>query len=74
VQRSPLLKTGPMYSEKASQASTSKSYLDVARRNEQKPNGDHQVKQGRFTSRINKHYQVNQGQSTLRMNKSYNQP
>ena len=43
VQRSPLLKTGPMYSEKASQASTSKSYLDVARRNEQKPNGDHQI-------------------------------
>ena len=77
VQRSPLIKTSLGYNEEASQAqkpSTSKSYLDAARRNEQKTNGDHQVKQGRFTSRINKDYQVNRGQSTLRMNQSYNQP
>jgi len=77
VQHSPLIKTGLGYNEEASQAqkpSTSKSYLDAARRNEKKTNGDHQVKQGRFTSRINKDYQVNQGQSTLRMNQSYNQP
>jgi len=77
VQRSSLIKTGLGYNEEASQAqkpSTSKSYLDAARRNEQKTNGDHQVKQGRFTSRINKDYQVNRGQSTLRMNQSYNQP
>lgn len=48
VQRSPLMKTGLGYNEEASQAqkpSTSKSYLDAARRNEKKPNGDHQVKQ-----------------------------
>jgi len=49
VQRSPLIKTGLGYNEETSQAqkpSTSKSYLDAARRNEKKPNGDHQVKQG----------------------------
>ena len=74
VQRSPLNKTGLGYNGETSQASTSKSYLDAARRNEQKHNGDHQVKQGRNTSRTNKDYQVNQGQSVLRMNKSYNQP
>ena len=60
VQRSPLIKTGLGYTGEASQASTSKSYLDAARRYEQKP--------------INKDYQVNQGQFTLRANKSYNQP
>ena len=74
VQRSPLIKTGLGYNEETSQASTSKSYLDAARRSEQKPNRNHQVNQGQFTSRTNKDYQVNQGQSTLRMNKSYNQP
>ena len=46
VQRSPLIKTGLGYNGETSQASTSKNYLDAARRNEQKPNGDHQVKQG----------------------------
>eukprot|EP00253_Pinus_taeda_P008323 PITA_08323 len=40
---------------------------EQARRNEQKHNEDHQVKQGR----IAKNYQ---GQSILRVNKSYNQP
>jgi len=74
VQRSPLIKTGLGYNGEASQASTSKSYLDAVRRYEQKPNGDHQVKQGQIPSRINKYYQVNQGQFTLRTNKSYNQP
>jgi len=44
VQRSPLIKTGLGYNGEASQASTSKSYLDAARWNEQKLNGDHQVK------------------------------
>ena len=34
VQRSPLIKTGLGYNGEASQASTSKSYLDAARRNE----------------------------------------
>ena len=46
VQRSPLIKTGLGYNEEATQVqkpSTSKSYLDVARRSEQRPNGDHQV-------------------------------
>eukprot|EP00253_Pinus_taeda_P020506 PITA_20506 len=71
VQCSPLNKTGMGYNGETSQASTSKIYLDAARRNEQKHNGDHQVKQGRITSRTNKDYQ---GQSVLRMNKSYNQP
>eukprot|EP00253_Pinus_taeda_P009676 PITA_09676 len=74
VQRSPLNKTGLGYNGETSQASTSKSYLDAARRNEQKLNGDHQVKQGRITSRENKDYQVNQGQSVLKVNKIYNQP
>jgi len=74
VQRSPLIKTGMGYNGETSQASTSKSYLDAARRYEQKPNEDHQVKQGQIPSRINKDYQVNQGKSSLRMNKSYNQP
>ena len=41
VQRSPLIKTGLGYNGEASQASTSKSYLNAARRYEQKPNGDH---------------------------------
>jgi len=74
VQCSPLIKTGLGYNGETSQASTSKSYLDAARRYEQKPNEDHQVKQGRIPSRINKDYQVNQGQFSLRMNRSYNQP
>ena len=46
VQHSPLIKTGLGYTREASQESTSKSYLDAARRYERKPNGDHQVKQG----------------------------
>jgi len=46
VQHSPLIKTGLGCNGEASQASTSKSYLDAARRNEKKLNGDHQVKQG----------------------------
>ena len=55
VQRSPLIKTSLGYNEESSQAqkpSTSKSYLDVARINEQvenrqqNHNGDHQVNQG----------------------------
>eukprot|EP00253_Pinus_taeda_P019483 PITA_19483 len=57
LQRSPLIKTSLGYNGEASQASTSKSYLDATRRNEQKPNGDQQVKHGRITSRINKDYQ-----------------
>ena len=83
VQCSPLIKTGLGYTEETSQAqkpSTSKSYLEAARRSEQvdnrqqTPNGDHQVNQGQFTSRMNKGYQVNQGQSASRINRSYNQP
>eukprot|EP00253_Pinus_taeda_P004946 PITA_04946 len=77
VQHSPLIKTGLGYNEEAAQAqkpSTSKSCLDAARRSEQRPNRDHQVNQGQFTSRVNKDYQLNQGKSTLRMNRSYNQP
>jgi len=49
VQHSPLIKTGLGYNEEASQVqkpSTSKSYLDAARRNEKNTNEDHQVKQG----------------------------
>ena len=49
VQCSPLIKTGLGYNEEASQVqkpSTSKSYLDAARRNEKNTNEDHQVKQG----------------------------
>jgi len=46
VHHSPLIKIGLGYNGEASQASTSKSYLDAVRRYEQKPNGDHQVKQG----------------------------
>ena len=46
VQRSPLIKTGLGYNGEASQASTSKSYLDAARRSEQRPNRNHQVNQG----------------------------
>eukprot|EP00253_Pinus_taeda_P008638 PITA_08638 len=68
VQRSPLNKTGMGYNGETSQASTSKSYLDAAKRSEQKHNGDYQVKQGQIA---NKGYQ---GQSVLRVNKSYNQP
>jgi len=41
VQRSPLIKTGPGYTRETSQASTSKSYLDAARRNEQRYNRNH---------------------------------
>eukprot|EP00253_Pinus_taeda_P012822 PITA_12822 len=85
VQHSPLIKIGLGYSEEASQAqkqtqksSTSKSYLEAARRKEQvdnqKHNADHQVNQGQFASRMIKYYQVNQGQSTSRMNRSLNQP
>eukprot|EP00253_Pinus_taeda_P002634 PITA_02634 len=44
VQRSSLIKTGLGYNGEASQASTSKSYLNATRRNEQKPNGEHQVR------------------------------
>ena len=72
VQRSPLIKTGLGYNGEASQASTSKSYLDAARRSEQRPNRNHQVNQGQFTSRMNKDYQENQGKSTLRTNRSHN--
>jgi len=61
VQCSPLIKTGLGYNGEASQASTSKSYLDATRRHEQKPNRDHKVKQGQIPSRINIDYQVNQG-------------
>ena len=68
VHRSPLNKIGLGYNGETSQASTSKSYLDAARRNEKKHNGDHQAKQGRSA---NRDYQ---GQSILRVNKSYNQP
>eukprot|EP00253_Pinus_taeda_P034031 PITA_34031 len=68
VHRSPLNKTGLGYNGETSQASTSKSYLDAARRNEQKHNEDHKVKQGRIANR------KYQGQSILRVNKSYNQP
>eukprot|EP00253_Pinus_taeda_P032497 PITA_32497 len=56
------------YNGETSQASTSKSYLDAAKRSEQKHNGDYQVKQGQIA---NKGYQ---GKSVLRVNKSYNQP
>jgi len=56
VQRFPLIKIGLGYTGEASQASTSNSYLDAERRNEKKPNGDHQVKQGQIPSRINKDY------------------
>eukprot|EP00253_Pinus_taeda_P004719 PITA_04719 len=64
VQRSPLIKTGLGYNEETSQAhkpSTSKSYLDAARRSEQRPNGDHQVNQGHFSSRMNKDHQGKSG-------------
>src|ERR1700734_2069264 len=64
VQRSPLNKTGLGYNGETSQTSTSKSYLDAAKRNEKKHNGDYQVKQGQIA---NKGYQ---GQSVLRVNKS----
>eukprot|EP00253_Pinus_taeda_P011665 PITA_11665 len=75
VQHSPLKKTGLGYNGETSQASTSRSYLDAARRNEKNLNGDHQVKQGLGeTSRANKDYQVNQGKSVLRVKKSYNHP
>eukprot|EP00253_Pinus_taeda_P027051 PITA_27051 len=68
VQCSPLNKTGLGYNGETSQASTSKIYLDAKKRNEQKHNGDYQVKQGQIA---NKEYQ---GQFVLRVNKSYNQP
>ena len=57
VQRSPLIKTVLGYNGEASKAYTSKSYLDAARRIEQRPNRNHQVNQGQFTSRMNKDYQ-----------------
>ena len=74
VQRSPLIKTSLGYNGEVSQESTSKSYLDAARRSEQRPNRNHQVSQGQFTSRMNKDYQENRGKSTLRTNRSHNQP
>eukprot|EP00253_Pinus_taeda_P006914 PITA_06914 len=74
VQHSPLIKTALGYNGEASQASTSKSYLDAARRSEQRPNRNHQVNQGQSSSRMNKDYQENRGHVTLRTNKSYNQP
>jgi len=61
VQHSPLIKTGLGYNGEASQASTSKSYLDAARRSKQRPNRNHQVSQGQFTSTMNKDYQQNRG-------------
>eukprot|EP00253_Pinus_taeda_P003594 PITA_03594 len=67
VQHSPLNKTCLGYTGETSQASTSKSYLEAAKGNEQKHNGDYQVKQGQIA---NKGHQ----QSVLRMNKGYNQP
>ena len=74
VQRSPLIKTGLGYNGETSQASTSKSYLDAARRYEQKLNKDYQ---GQFTLRANKSYnqpQVRSSQFTSRMddNRTYN--
>jgi len=72
VQHSPLIKTCLGYNGEASQASTSKSYLDVARRSKKRPNRNHQVSQGQFSSRMNKDYQENQGKSTLRTNRSHN--
>eukprot|EP00253_Pinus_taeda_P033727 PITA_33727 len=68
VQHSPLIKTGLVYTEEASQAqkpSTSKSYLDAARRSEQVDNRQQRHKTN---------HEVNRGQSTSRMNRSYNQP
>jgi len=68
VNHSPLIKIGLGYTEEASQTqklSTSKSYLDAARRSEQ------------FDNRQQRHkanHQVNQVQSTSRMNISYDQP
>eukprot|EP00253_Pinus_taeda_P035118 PITA_35118 len=78
VQHSPLIKTGMGYNEEATQAqkpSTSKSYLDAARRSEQRPNRDHQVNQGQSASGINRGYnrlQVNHSQFASRMNDNYN--
>eukprot|EP00253_Pinus_taeda_P001867 PITA_01867 len=74
VQRSPLIKAGLVYNGEASQASTSKSYLDAARRSEQRPNRNHQVNHGQSSSRTNEDYQENQEHATLRTNRSYNQP
>ena len=83
VQCSPLIKTGLGYTEETSQAqkpSTSKTYLEASRRNEQvdnrqqRHNEDHQVNQVQFTSRMNRNHQVNRGKPTSRMNRSYNQP
>eukprot|EP00253_Pinus_taeda_P016144 PITA_16144 len=68
VQRSPLIKTCLEYNKEASQAqkpSTSKSYIDAARRSEQidnqqqRHNAAHQVNQGHFSSRMNRDHQVN---------------
>jgi len=64
IECSPLIKTWLGYNGETSQESTSKSYLDAARKHKPKPNEDHQVRQGRIPSKINKEYQVNQGQST----------
>eukprot|EP00253_Pinus_taeda_P009556 PITA_09556 len=74
VQRSPLIKTGLGYNGETSQASTSKSYLDAAKRSEQRLNRNHQVNQGQSSERMNKDYQENRGHATLRTNRSYNQP
>ena len=68
VHRSPLIKTSLGYNEEASQAqkpSTSKSYIDAARRSkqidnqQQRHNAAHQVNQGHFYSRMNIDHQVN---------------
>lgn len=71
VQHSPLIKTGLGYNGETSQASTSKSYLDAAKRSEQRPNRNHQVNQGQSSARMNKDYQENRGHATLRTNRSY---
>jgi len=65
MQRSPLIKIGLGYIEEASQKSSTstKSYLDAAKRSEQ---FDHRQQ------RRKAYHQVNQVQSTSRMNISYN--
>ena len=68
VQHSPLIKTSLGYTEEPSQAqkqSTSKSYLDATRRNEQIDNRQQRLKAD---------HEVNWVQSTSRMHRSYNQP
>eukprot|EP00253_Pinus_taeda_P007784 PITA_07784 len=56
VQHSPLIKTGLGYNDETYQASTSKSYLDAAKRSEQRPNRSYQVNQGQPSARTNKDY------------------